>query len=108
MHQNVNLFVKLLGQARPSDTNNATLYTKTGDAVYLDQLFICNNTGSAVAARVFFDDDGTTYDTTTCLFYDLSIAANDTCVQELRAYMNTAAGSIGIRSATGSKQQPGD
>ncbi len=63
---------------------------------------ICNNTAGAIAARVFFDDDGSTYGTAQALYYDKSVPANDTIIVDTKIYMYTASGTIGIRSATGS------
>ena len=96
-------FVGQLAQARPTDTNAATLYSRPQNTtVYLDQLFICNTTGSAANASVFHDDDGTTKDATTALRYAFSVSANTTTIMDLKMYMNTASGTIGIQSGTGS------
>ena len=46
------LYVKLLAQAQPGPTAS-TLYTKAQHTVvYLDTLYICNTTGSAVTYSV--------------------------------------------------------
>ena len=91
-----------LAQLAPADTNNASLYSP-GDGlvgVNITQLIIANNTAGAIAARVFFDHDGTTYDATTALYYDKSIGANDSLVQALDIWMSDTAGNIAVRSAT--------
>lgn len=94
-----------LAQLRPGDTANATAYTAVIDTE-VTKIVICNTTGSPVAARVFHDDDGTTFDQTTALYYDKSVPANDTIVLEaatLGAGVQVQiGGSIGVRSATGS------
>lgn len=96
-------FVKQLAQARPANTDAATLYARPqGSTVYLDQLFICNTTGSAANASVFHDDNGTTRDQTTALRYAFAVAANTTQIMDLKAYMATVGGTIGIQSGTNS------
>jgi len=94
--------IKMLGQLRPADTTAATLYTKAQDSkVWLDQLFVCNTTAGAIACRVCVDEDGSTYDETTALYWDKSVGANDTLVVDLHAYLETDTGSVGVRTATG-------
>lgn len=39
---------------------------------------VCNTTGSATTFDIYHDDDGSTYDQTTALFYGVSIEANTT------------------------------
>jgi len=96
-------FVGQLAQAMPTNTSTATLYTKPQNTtVYLNQLFICNTTGTAANASIFHDDDGTTYSAVTALRYAFSVAANTTTIMDLKIYMNTASGTIGIQSGTGS------
>jgi hypothetical protein len=93
--------VKMLGQLRPADTTAATLYTKAQDSkVWLDQLFICNTTGSPATYRVCIDEDGSTYDETTALYWDVDLATKVSIVIDLKAYLDTASGSVGVRSGT--------
>ena len=39
---------------------------------------VCNTSGSSVTYRIFHDDDGTTYDTTSALWYDKPVATKST------------------------------
>lgn len=94
------LYAKLLGQAQPT-TTAAAVYTKAQNTVvFLDSLYICNTTGSAATYRVFVDADGDTYDTSTALWYDTSLAANTTVVYDLKAYLLEEGASVGVRSGT--------
>jgi len=94
---------KQLGQLRPADTNAASLYSPPAStAARLTQLFVCNQTAGGETFRVFCDDDGTTYDQTTALYYDVAIAANVTSKIDLALYMNDASGNLAIRSSTAS------
>lgn len=93
---------KQLGQLRPADTTAASLYSpSSGSTARLIVLFVCNLTGAGVAFRIFHDRDGTTYDQTTALYYDVTQAANTTSLIDLKGlYMNNSSGNIAVRSAT--------
>lgn len=95
-----------LAQARPTNTSTATLYTApSGIKIEVTRVVICNTTGSAAAASLFHDDDGTTYDQTTALRYAKSVPANDSIELEFEigsGLFVSAGGSLGIQSGTGS------
>lgn len=92
-----------LGQLRPGDTNNASIYTATL-RTEITRVVICNTTGTAADARLFHDDDGSTFDQTTALLFDKAIPAND--VVEVLAGSEgsgihvAVGGQIGVRTAT--------
>lgn len=68
----------ILAQSRPANTSASNLYSPAANRrAILSQIIICNTTGSAAAASVFADIDGTTKDQTTALIYAKSVAAND-------------------------------
>ncbi len=93
---------KVLAQLRPADTNAASLYSPPANRVaQLTKLVICNQTGSPVTFRLFLDDNGTTYDQTTALFYDQSISANLTWTEDLEGWgMADSTGNLAVRSST--------
>lgn len=93
-----------LGQSRPGDTNAASLYSPASNivAAIITTLVVCNQSGTADTFRVFLDDNGTTYDQTTALFYDIAIAADTTVTIELNLFMNDPTGNLAIRAATAS------
>lgn len=72
-------FGSQLAQSRLGDTTAAAIYTAPRNAE-LTKIFVCNTTGSAATFRLFHDNDGTTYDQTTALYYDYSVAANTTLI----------------------------
>jgi len=92
-----------LAQSRISDTTATSLYSPAnGLATLITEVWIANNTAGAIAARLFLDDDGTTYDQSTALYYDKSIGANDTLrVSDLKIWMKNTSGNLAGRSATG-------
>lgn len=92
---------KQLGQARPADLNAASIYSPAvGVETRVTTLVICNTTGSAATYRVFHDDNGVTYDESTALYFDETVAANTTIVKSLRVDMADAAGNLAIRTDT--------
>lgn len=106
----IDAFPSLLAQATPGNTSAATLYTATS-LTMITRLVVCNTGAGACTFRVFHDNDGTTYDDTTALYYDVSVAAGAVYVIEaLSEYSGIAmnasrspgvsAGTIGIRSNT--------
>ena len=93
---------KVLAQLRPANTTAASLYTPPANrAVELTKLVICNQTSSPATFRLFLDDDGTTYDQTTALFYDQTISANLTWIEDLKGWgMAVSTGNLAVRSST--------
>ena len=92
---------KCLGQLRPADTNAASIYSPAaGVTAEIESIFVANNTAGAIAFRLFHDDDGTTYDQNTALYYDESIAANKTKEINLKFWMRLSTGNLAGRSAT--------
>lgn len=96
---------KMLGQARPANTTAVSIYSPTtGVTANIQHIVICNTTGTAATFRIFHDDDGTTYDQTTALYYDKNINGAET----LRIYplgglgfcMNNPDGNMAVRTGT--------
>ena len=95
---------KILGQLRPADTNAASLYSPGANiSAEITALLVCNQSGSVAAFRVFLDDDGTTYDQTTALFYDVSLGAGLTFKIPENGVagwgMSNPAGNLAVRSS---------
>jgi len=93
---------KQLAQARPANTSNTQVYSPpastTGVVVFMT---IANTTASPALARVFHDDDGTTYDESTALIWDLSIAANTTVYEKVYWPVDSA-GNLAVRTSVAS------
>jgi|TARA_Y100000296_G_C5174000_1_gene258951 hypothetical protein len=93
--------VKQLGQLRPANTTAASLYSPAANTnAILKTLVVCNQTAAPADYRVFHDDNGTTYDETTALFFDVTLAANVTDVIPLNAGMNDSTGNFAVRTDT--------
>lgn len=92
---------KILGQLRPSDTNAASIVNPTKFSL-VSGIMICNTTSSASTYRIFLDDDGSTYDADTALFYDIPIDANSTDMLEWDdpLPLNNSSANLAVRSGT--------
>ena len=93
-----------LEQLRPANTTAATLISTRELYVEITRLVISNTTGSVAAYRIHHDNNGTTYDQTTSLAYDVSIAANTTEIWEASAVGTgiqiAPDGTLGVRTDT--------
>ncbi len=91
---------KQLGQLRPANTTAATLYSPgASTTAIIKSIVVCNTSGSAATFRIFLDDNGTTYDQTTALFYDIAIAADTTIQIDTYYAMNDSTGNLAVRTS---------
>lgn len=93
-----------LAQVRPSGTSASAAFTAT-IPTEVTRIFITNTTGSAAAFSLYHDDDGTTFDQTTALFFGVSVTANTTtefqCDPGAGIQMR-AGGALAVQTDTGS------
>ena len=102
MRDRNNQINKQLAQATPPDTTAVSIYSPDRrDKFTLENIIICNTSASPVDYRIFVDNDGTTYDTTTAIAYDVSLAANTTDIIEVNMYMTDPAGNLAVRTSSG-------
>lgn len=92
---------KQLGQNRINSTTATSIYSPgASTTAIIKAVTICNQTAIAATFRLFLDDDGTTYDQTTSLYYDVAIGANTTVLIDTYWPMNDANGNLATRSGT--------
>ena len=96
---------KMLGQLRPANTTAASVYTPPAKAsAIIDTIIITNTTGNTPTYRLFLDNDGTTYDQTTALEYDIPMAANESiALTDRNFYMDNSAGNLAVRTSAASE-----
>lgn len=89
-----------LGQSRPSVTTAVSVYAPINNVTgIVKNIRVCNTSGSAVKFRMFHDKDGTTYDETTALVWDQSLAADESAqIDCFIAVKNT--GNLAFRTDT--------
>lgn len=90
-----------LFQSRPSGTSAASVLSPSASEEALVKTILVCNTSSALATfRIFHDDDGTTYDENTALYWDIPVPAGKTAEVEVNAMMNSSTGNLAVRSNT--------
>lgn len=91
---------KQLGQLKPADTNAASIYSPpVGVTGTVQSIIVTNNTGSVATFRIFLDDDGTTFDESTALFWDEPIPVGRAIVLKVDLPMSFTAGNLAVRSS---------
>lgn len=95
-----NIQEKLLGQSRPSNTTAVSIYSPSSGNTIIKSIWVCNTSAAQVTFRIFVDDDGTTYDESTALFWDVTIDGNSTVEMDTFLAMNNSAGNIAVRSSS--------
>ena len=72
---------KILVQSRFVPTTAASIYTvPTGSTTEVQTIVVCNTTASNAEIYIFIDEDGTTYDESTALFWQTDITLDSTTI----------------------------
>lgn len=89
-----------LAQSRPSGTSATQVYSPgASEEVIIKSIVVSNTSGAAATYRVFVDHDGTTYDQTTALFYDISLDGGASDVIEATICMSDTTGNVAVRTS---------
>ena len=93
---------RLIAQARPSGTSAVAAFT-TKAATRIDTIVIANTTAGSVNYSVYLDQDGTTYDQSTALFYSVALAANTTALIQFDSsfFITDINGRLAIQTSSG-------
>lgn len=91
---------KQLGQSRPSSTTAASVYSPaSGVVTQIKTITICNTSGAAAAYSLFHDDNGTTYDETTALYWNISLDADQTETIDVNLAMSDSSGNLAVKTS---------
>lgn len=90
-----------LGQDRPAGTAAVSLYTPDSGVFAKVEKVVVVATAAGLAS-IFHDEDGTTYDQSTALMYDRTMAANESLIYEIDAYMNNPSGNLAVKTSVAS------
>ena len=83
--------IKVLGQVDPSATTTTTLYTVPSETVTtISSIVAANRTGSAITFRLSVHVAGAGADDKQYLYYDKSVAANDSLTIVIGITLNQA------------------
>lgn len=95
--------LKQLGQSRPSGTSAGSLYSpSSGEETVVHNIIVCNTSTSSAKYSIYIDDDGTTYDQSTALFYEVDLAAKASVAIEVKLCMNNSNGNLAVQTDTAS------
>ncbi len=90
---------KQLGQHRINSTTATSLYSPGANTTAIIKSIVVCNQGAAALFRLFLDDNGTTYDQTTALYYDVVIGAATTIQIDVFWPMNNSSGNLATRTS---------
>jgi len=91
---------KQLGQKRENSTNAVSVYSPAAEVTaIISSIRICNNTGSSRTFSLFVDDDGTTYDESTAIYFNSPLTANETLAIDGFMAMNNSSGNLAYSSS---------
>ncbi len=91
---------KQLAQARESGTSTVSVYSPAEDQrVVITSIILANTSGADCTFRLFCDDDGSTYDETTALAWDITLAANTSVQLTWKIAMDDSAGNFAYQTS---------
>lgn len=90
---------KQLAQSRENSTTAVSVYSPTSGTSIIKNIIVTNTSGAPADLRLFLDDDGTTYDESTVLAWDVTIAAGSIFTLDGHMGMNNTSGNLAYRSS---------
>lgn len=91
-----------LAQSRPANTTETSVLSNARPWV-VDLVIVANTTNNSANFSIYHDADGTTYDETTTLYFNVPLAGQDVAYIEFPAGIpNTdATGNLAVKTSTG-------
>ena len=89
-----------LGQSRPSGTTAVSIYSPTSGTWICKSIIVCNSSSSLARYSIYHDEDGTTYDETTALFFSVEIHANTTVMIDIFMAGSDPSGNVAVQTDT--------
>lgn len=95
-----------LGQVRPVDSTPISIFQprqyRSGLAgAEIISVVIVNTSASTANFSMFLDDDGTVYDESTALFWEVPVGASSTIPIDVNLKMNNSEGNLAVKSSAG-------
>lgn len=91
-----------LAQARPAGTSAVSLFSQSSSPYEIDLINITNVAGSDTTVSIFHDANGTTYDESTALIWQVPLVSGETIHFEAKIADYQKAGGVGIQTSVGS------
>lgn len=93
---------KQLGQSCPTDSTAVSIYSPgASTTAIISTIHICNTSNENKKYSIFLDDDGTTYDETTALYYEVDIEKKSTHQIQTHLGMNNSSGNLTVQANSG-------
>jgi hypothetical protein len=94
---------KQISQTRPANATAVSVYTIADHyRTEIRKIVVCNTSSLAATFRIFHDEDGSTYDETTALFWNVPIDSGETVTITEEYWIDGRSnGNFAVRSATG-------
>ncbi len=93
----------ILAQSRPGNTSAISVYSPPASTrAEILNIIVCNTTSASHDFRIFLDADGTTYNETTALFWDIPVPGESTLQIGAGWWMNKSSGNLAVRTDTAS------
>lgn len=90
----------IIAQNRFNNTTANSLFSPArSEQYFLDELIVSNVSGASLTFRIFVDIDGTTYDQTTSLYYDITLKKGQTYEINLGFSLKSSAGNIAVQNS---------
>lgn len=87
-----------LAQARENSTNAVSIYSpSSNETAIIKSIILCNVTSSLSKVRIFIDNDGSVFDESTAIFYDINVHGNETIELDSYIPMNNENGNLAYR-----------
>lgn len=94
------LLYRQFGQKRENSTNAVSVYSPAASTeAIISSIVVANTTASTVKVRMFLDINGTTYDESTAIAWDVDILGNRVWDREVTFCMNNSSGNLAYRSS---------
>jgi len=90
--------LKQLAQAQATITATSIYSPGTGGTGIIRQIIVCNTDTVTRMFDIYIDDDGTVYDATTALYYEVSIGPKETYNIPTKWFMNNSAGNLAVKA----------
>ncbi len=94
---------RILAQSRPGNTTAVSVHSPLASSyTKITRIIVCNTASTTQKFRIFLDNDGTTYDETTALFWDITTPTDTTVEIKAGWWMDNSSGNLAVRTDSAS------
>lgn len=91
---------KQIAQVRPPATAAVSAYSPApGVTGIVKSVTVCNTGGVTAKFSIFLDDDSSTFDESTALYFEATLQSKQTFEREVFWPMNNPSGNLGVQSS---------